>query len=70
MVIQVDLGRNYQDGTWHVEWINLVEAVQKALDDYDGSFGSINKAEWKIIKAERILISGPRFKLDDIMSLR
>ncbi|MGA1867883.1 MAG: hypothetical protein ACMUJM_04975 [bacterium] len=67
MSVRVNLGRGYQDGTWHVEWINLREAVQKALDDYDGNFGSINKAEWEVSKADKILLSGSRFCVDDII---
>lgn len=67
MVIDVNIGRGYQDDSWHVEWLNLIEVVEQALNTYEGSFGAINKTEWEIIMADKILLSGPRFRVDDII---
>ncbi|MGA1791737.1 MAG: hypothetical protein ACMUIM_09635 [bacterium] len=66
MSIQVDIGRNYLDGTWHVVWLDLKEVVLSALDRYEGNFGSTNKSDWEISKATRLVIRGQMFRLDNI----
>jgi len=66
MVIHADIGRNFLDGSWHVVWLNLRDVVKKALDGYEGRFGVITQSDWQITKAERILVRGRMFRLDDI----
>jgi len=64
MVVQADIGRNYLDGSWHVVWLDLQEVVGMALDAYEG--GGIEKADWEVVKAKRIILSGQMFRMDNI----
>jgi len=66
IIIQVDIGRNYLDGVWHVVWLDLKEVVQRAFENYSGSFGALNQTDWEITKAERIIIRGQMFRMDNI----
>jgi hypothetical protein len=66
MVIHVNIGRNYLDGTWHILWLDLLEVGEKALDCYEQNIGSINRSDWEIVKADQIRISGQMFRLDDV----
>ncbi|MGA1839998.1 MAG: hypothetical protein ACMUIU_05160 [bacterium] len=66
MVIQVKMGRYYLSGGWHVIWLDLKEVVQRAFDNYDGSFGDLNMSDWDIVKADRIIITGQMFRMDNI----
>ena len=67
MIIEVNIGRNYLDGTWHVIWLDLQEVVAKAFSDYEGTFGNLRQSDWEIVKADHIKIRGRMFRLDDII---
>ena len=36
MTLQVDIGRDFLDGTWHVIWLNLPEIVECAFEQCGG----------------------------------
>jgi hypothetical protein len=63
MLIQVDIGRNFLDGSWHTVWLDLNEINQKAND------GSV-PANWELATASQIMIGGQMFRLDDIIFRR
>jgi len=67
MSVLVRIGRNFLDGSWHVAWIDLPQAVQDALATYEGGFGDIIRSDWEIVTAERIGVYGQMFRLDDII---
>jgi hypothetical protein len=66
IIIQVDMGRTTLDGSWHTIWLNLPEIVQAAVDDYN-AIGHAEKGDWYFSKADKILITGQMFRLDDII---
>ena len=66
MTVQINIGRNYIDGTWHVIWLNLPEMVKIAVNNYN-KINEANKSNWYITKAKKILISGVMFRLDNII---
>jgi hypothetical protein len=66
MNIHVDIGRNFLDGTWHVIWLNLPEIVQCALERYVG-LSVVEKANWQVVRAGRVIISGRMFRFDDLV---
>jgi hypothetical protein len=67
MSILVKIGRDFLDGSWHAAWIDLTDVVRDAMLRYDGKFGDIIESEWEIVRAERIGVYGPMFRLDDII---
>ncbi|MGA1796913.1 MAG: hypothetical protein ACMUIL_13745, partial [bacterium] len=60
MVIQVDIGRNFLDGSWHTIWLDLNEINEKAHS------GSV-PAGWEFGSATMVMTGGQMFRLDDIM---
>jgi len=67
MIIEVNIGRNYLDGSWHVVWLDLREVVHKAFNRYEDIFGKLTESDWEIVKADRIKIIGQMFRVDDII---
>jgi hypothetical protein len=59
MLIQVNIGRNFLDGSWHTVWLDLNEVNQKAHG------ASLSKA-WELATAIQIMVGGQMFRLDDI----
>lgn len=64
--VQIEIGRNFIDGTWHVIWLNLPEMVKRAVDKYD-RISEAKKSDWYISQAHQIMISGQMFRLDNII---
>jgi len=60
MIIQVEIGRNFLDGSWHVIWLDLKEVNQIAHN------GFVPK-DWELVKVTQILVGGRMFRLDDII---
>ena len=60
MVIQVNIGRNFLDGSWHTIWLDLIEINQKA---HNGSVPT----EWQLSTALQVMAGGQMFRMDDIM---
>ncbi|MGA1826052.1 MAG: hypothetical protein ACMUIP_15460 [bacterium] len=60
MIIKVDIGRNFNSGTWHTVWLDLNNLNQKAHN------GAIPPA-WELGKATVIRAGGSQFRLDDIV---
>ncbi|MGA1839673.1 MAG: hypothetical protein ACMUIU_03525 [bacterium] len=66
MTVQVNIGRNFIDGTWHVIWLNLPEMVRIAVNKCN-KINETNKGDWHITKAGKIMIRGRMFRLDNII---
>jgi len=64
--VQISLGRNFTDGTWHVIWVDLSEMVETAVDEYDG-IPQARKGDWQIVRADTLTFCGHRYRLDDII---
>ncbi|MGA1870868.1 MAG: hypothetical protein ACMUJM_20215 [bacterium] len=60
MVIQVDIGRNYNSDTWQVIWLDLNEINEKAHS------GTVPTG-WELGQATHVRAGGPQFRLDDII---
>ena len=60
MIIRVDIGRNFLDGSWHVVWLDLNEINRRANQ------GSVPSG-WEFANATRIMVGGQMFRLDDII---
>ncbi|MBN2372660.1 hypothetical protein JXL19_02575 [bacterium] len=67
MSIQVNIGRDFLDGFWHVAWIDIYNLIEEAMIRYDGEFGEIAESDWKIVRAEKIGVYGQMFRIDDII---
>ena len=63
--VTVHLGRGLLDGSWHVVWIDLFEAVKKAVDEYDDLDGI--ESDWYIAQANTVVLSGQMFRFDNLM---
>jgi len=66
--VTVSLGRGILDGSWHVVWIDLNEAIDAALRafehrDYDPN----DKADWLMDKANAVMASGQMFRMDNLI---
>ncbi|MGA1844998.1 MAG: hypothetical protein ACMUIS_10600 [bacterium] len=66
MEVTVYLGRGLLDGSWHVVWINLPDAVKAAVDASD-DIESSERSDWYMAQANAILLSGQMFRLDNLM---
>jgi len=53
------------EGSWHVIWIDIQERVKSAIDSFDG-IPEGERDAWYITRADRILITGQMFRMDDI----
>lgn len=63
MIIQIDLGRGFLDGTWHVVRLDLNDMLEHAYENQ----GQDVPVGWRLRTATRILLSGRMFRVDDIM---
>ncbi|MEW6382266.1 MAG: hypothetical protein AB1611_22100 [bacterium] len=59
-MIQVPMGRNYQDGSWHTLKADLSAIVNRASQDPDLVLGKVN----------RIIICGNKYRLDNIWLMK
>ncbi|MEW6379118.1 MAG: hypothetical protein AB1611_05880 [bacterium] len=67
--INMPLGRNYQDGSWHTISANLLEVIKKAARDDGNAISSLNNpAEPLIITGIRVF--GNQYRLDNIWLLK
>ncbi|MGA1843659.1 MAG: hypothetical protein ACMUIS_03745 [bacterium] len=63
MIIQVNMGRNFLDGTWHVASYCLHEVNGEAQIAANGSVDP----DWELTSAEFIRVSGQMFRVDNII---
>lgn len=63
MTIEVDIGRGFNSGTWHVIWLDLNKINKEANN------GSIPPG-WELGQVTHIKAGGSKFKLDDIIFRR
>jgi hypothetical protein len=61
--VTVGLPGSYSDGSWHEVWVDLKDSVKKAVDGFEGI---AEKEAWYMSSAQRILLSGRMFRLDNI----
>ncbi|MGA1872012.1 MAG: hypothetical protein ACMUJM_26140 [bacterium] len=61
ILIQVDVGRNYNDGSWHILWLDLNDIQTAAYADAGLPIGGE-----QIQTAYSVRASGQQFRLDDI----
>lgn len=64
--VTVSVGRGLLDGSWHSVWVDVADAVDKAIEGFS-DIDPNDAADWAIDKALAILISGQMFRLDNIM---
>jgi len=64
--VTVFLGRGLLDGSWHVVWIDLREAVKAGVDVFS-DIGTSERSDWYMVQADAILITGQMFRLDNLM---
>ncbi|MGA1867275.1 MAG: hypothetical protein ACMUJM_01895 [bacterium] len=60
MIIQVNIGRNFNSGTWHTIWLDLRQINEQAHS------GSIPAGQ-QLGKATHIMAGGTMFRMDDII---
>jgi hypothetical protein len=66
LAVTVSVGRGLLDGSWHAVWVDIEDAVEKAV----GAFADIDpndRADWYIDTALAVLVSGQMFRLDNLM---
>jgi len=63
--VTVNIGRGFLDGSWHVIWIDLTDAVKTSVDDF-GDISINDRLDWYMTQADVVLVSGQMFRLDDI----
>jgi hypothetical protein len=64
--VTVAIGRGMLDGSWHAVWVDLVDAVKTAVDNFD-EIDDTDKDDWYMAQACAVGISGQMFRLDNIM---
>ncbi|MGA1865091.1 MAG: hypothetical protein ACMUHX_08520 [bacterium] len=62
--VTINIGRGFLDGSWHSIWLDLVDLVNTAVDDYEGIS---SKPDWYITRANAVLVTGQMFRMDDII---
>jgi len=66
LAVTVSIGRGLLDGSWHAVWVDIEDAIEKAV----GAFGDIDpndRADWYIDTALAVLVSGQMFRLDNLI---
>jgi hypothetical protein len=66
LAVTVSVGRGLLDGSWHSVWVDVADAVEKAVDAFD-DIATADKADWQIETALAVLVSGQMFRLDNLM---
>jgi hypothetical protein len=64
--VTVAIGRGMLDGSWHAVWVDLVEAIDAALDNFDG-IDEADREDWQMVKACAVGVSGQMFRMDNLM---
>jgi hypothetical protein len=64
--VTVAIGRGMLDGSWHAVWVNIDEAVEAAVDVFDG-IEDADEPDWHMAKACAVAVSGQMFRLDNLM---
>jgi hypothetical protein len=64
--VTVAIGRGMLDGSWHAVWVDLVEAIDAALINFDG-IDEADRGDWQMAKACAVAVSGQMFRLDNLM---
>jgi hypothetical protein len=64
--VTVAIGRGMLDGSWHAVWVDLVEAVEAAVDVF-ADIDEDDKDDWQMARACAVAVSGQMFRLDNLM---
>jgi hypothetical protein len=64
--VTVAIGRGMLDGSWHAVWVDLVDAVKIAVDNFD-EIDDTDKNDWYMAQACAVAVSGQMFRLDNLM---
>jgi len=62
--VTVSIGRGMLDGSWHVVWLDLADAVKSAVDVFDDVD---DPNDWYLARANAILVSGQMFRMDNLI---
>jgi len=70
ITVKIDILRHIpglvsSEGSWHVIWIDIQDRVKSAVDSFD-DIPEGERDAWYITRADRIFITGPSFRMDDI----